>query len=87
MDYSLYYTCLVFVLTATGFITGVLGLFTIFGFKYVAGMLGLSNDFGYLLLDKITLLGFVLFYLVYQYAGIRIIYKEGIKEIIKEKRY
>ena len=50
-------------------------------------MLGLSNDFGYLLLDKITLLGFVLFYLVYQYAGIRIIYKEGIKEIIKEKRY
>ena len=84
MNYSLYYTCFVFVLILTGFITGALGLVTIFGFKYIAGVLGFSDDFGYILLDKISLLATVIFYLVYQYAGIRIIYKESLREYDSE---
>ncbi|MCL2141843.1 MAG: hypothetical protein FWH46_03055 [Methanimicrococcus sp.] len=68
-------------LTGTGFITGVLGLITIFGFKSISGILGLSHDFGYLLLDKMTLFAFIIIYIVYQYAGIKLIYKEGIKDI------
>lgn len=83
-DYSLYYLGLIVILTITGFLTGILGLLTIYGFKLTADLLGMSNDYGYMLLDKVTLIAFVVFYLVYQYAGIRIIYKEGVRDIDSE---
>ena len=81
VEYCLYYFCLFVILAVLGFVTGVLGLLTIAGFGFVADFLNISESPGVILFDNISLLGLVILYIISQYGGIRILYKETVKDM------